>query len=180
MKLSLLTELILYACPTGELADQLDRFFARSRALCGENSAHRYMPHCTLTGFFRDLPDAVSLYTRAIDRLLAESRPPEPVITIRGVTFAENFHGLELESPWLNQLARDFATEAESVTRADVIRPKDWLHLSLAYDFPPEQHATLRDLAESMVTLSAAVRWELRFYERQPGNHWVNHKVWPL
>ena len=45
-------EFIVYACPVGTLAGQLDLFFARSRAECGENAAHAYPPHCTLTGFF--------------------------------------------------------------------------------------------------------------------------------
>ena len=45
-------KLIVYACPVGELAEQLETYFSKSRLACGPNQAHQYMPHCTLTGFF--------------------------------------------------------------------------------------------------------------------------------
>ncbi|MEO0802793.1 MAG: hypothetical protein AAFY57_11025 [Cyanobacteria bacterium J06642_2] len=50
-----LRELILYACPVGSLVEQLDCYFQKSLQLCGHNTAHLYMPHCTLTGFFHDV-----------------------------------------------------------------------------------------------------------------------------
>ena len=44
-------ELILYATPTGPLADACDRFFAAVESI-GPTVAQTYPPHCTLTGFF--------------------------------------------------------------------------------------------------------------------------------
>ncbi|CAN5634059.1 hypothetical protein BH23CYA1_BH23CYA1_13090 [soil metagenome] len=46
-------QFIFYACPTGPLAQQLATSFERTQRICGPNTAHAYMPHCTLTGFFK-------------------------------------------------------------------------------------------------------------------------------
>ncbi|MDG2026150.1 MAG: hypothetical protein P8J50_03515 [Acidimicrobiales bacterium] len=45
-------ELILYATPTGPLAEELDRLFAQF-AERAPTTAQTYPPHCTLTGFFQ-------------------------------------------------------------------------------------------------------------------------------
>ena len=138
-ELAVVRKIIIYACPTGELSEQLDRFYDRSRAEIGENAAHAYMPHSTLTGFFHDQKATIPFYGDLLDRLIAEALPSliQPVIEIRGVRYTPEFHGLELESLWLKRLIREFQKRADSPTRADAIRPKDWLHLSLAYQFPP-------------------------------------------
>jgi len=44
-----LSQFIVYACPQGELAEQIQDFYQESLDLCGFNAAHNYMPHCTLT-----------------------------------------------------------------------------------------------------------------------------------
>ena len=46
-------ELILYACPIGPLADDLDAYFSQVTARFGPTTAQTYPVHCTLTGFFR-------------------------------------------------------------------------------------------------------------------------------
>jgi ubiquitin-associated SH3 domain-containing protein len=176
------TELILYACPTGELAEQLERYFDLSRNQYGPNAAHRYMPHITLTGFFRDLPTTADHYVRQLDRALAAmpSPDPEPTVALTGLLFKENFHLIQVESPWLKQLTLAYIPLAGTESRREAIRPKDWLHLSLAYDFPAQQHAALQQLALTTVHTDAPAAWELRLYERHPDNSWTCHHAWSL
>lgn len=172
---------IVYACPMGELADQLDRYFQQSLTRCGENAAHRYMPHCTLTGFFQDEEATIPLYVQALDRALMEALPcPNPVITIQQLTFNQDWHGLELQSDWLKSMIASFANFAISPTRLDALRLKNWLHLSLAYEFPPEQSETLIQLAQNYIKIQSPVQWELRFYQRHPDYHWTCHHSWRL
>lgn len=177
-----LCELVLYACPVGKLEEQLEAYFACSRTRCGENAAHQYMPHCTLTGFFRSEPAKIPLYIQALSRTLRAALPtmPNPVIAVTGMQLAPEIHCLELESPWLRQLVAKFATRVVSATRQESLRPKRWLHLSLAYGFDPGHRRALEQLAARMVDPQAPVTWEMRFYERRPDGSWMCHARWPL
>ena len=177
-----MSRLIVYACPTGDLASQLDAYFAQSRALFGENLAHQYMPHISLTGFFHDRSSTIPRYVHQLDRALAvlHQQQPYAAITMTRLNLSDEFHGIEIESAWLKQLIDAFITFASSPTRRDAIRKKDWLHLSLAYQFPPAQAPTLRSLAQSFVHLDAAVKWQLRFYEQHPDKLWTCHQTWQL
>lgn len=175
-------QLIIYACPVGELATQLDRYFAASRNACGRNAAHRYMPHCSLTGFFRDQPSAVEVYVEAIAQSLTAqfAVAPHPLITISGMAFRPEWHGLELQSDWLHQLMSHIAQRASSPTRPEPLRLKSWLHLSLAYAFLPEHDQTLMQLAQAQINPAASVDWELRLYQRHGDQAWTCHQSWPL
>lgn len=172
---------IVYACPGGALAEQLTTYFARSLVGHGPNAAHNYMPHCTLTGFFTDVPASVPMYTAALAQALVRNQErPNPVIRVLGMECTPQFHGLLLEANWLKQVIADFAVLAVSPSRTEAVRLKDWLHLSLAYEFPPEQHAALAALAHELVDPFAAATWELRFYERHANLTWTCHAAWPL
>jgi ubiquitin-associated SH3 domain-containing protein len=164
----MLSQFIVYACPIGNLAEQLDRYFQVSLETVGANSAHRYMPHCTLTGFFYEVELSVSRYVDALSQSLAIAQPHRPAspITIRTLSFKEDWHGLELDSDWLKALVADFSNRVESLTRPDPIRLKSWLHLSLAYGFEPSHASQLKALAIDSVDLDADVAWELRLYQR--------------
>lgn len=177
-----MAKLIVYACPVGELARQLEHYFEKSRLVCGPNSAHHYMPHCTLTGFFDDVSSAVPRYTQTLERSLKRFRrsQPDSPVDVTALTFRNDWHGLELSSEWMRQLVLDFVGAATSPTRKTPLRPKDWLHLSLAYDFAPEQADTLKSLAQELIDPAQAVEWELRFYQRQPDQSWLCHRRWPL
>ena len=174
-------EFILYACPIGLLADQLDQYFRSSLACCGRNSAHNYMPHCTLTGFFRDRETAIPLYIRSIAAALQLWQPyPQPALSVTNMTFRSDWHGLELESSWMRSFVATFAEIAHSPTRQESLRLKDWLHLSLAYGFAPEHSQCLLQLAQSHVHWSASVSWQLRFYQRHLDRSWICHQSWSL
>ncbi len=169
---------IVYACPVGELASQLKIYFEISRLLCGPNSAHNYMPHCTLTGFFEEQVSAAPNYTQKLERSYKRLRrsQPHPPIEVKDLVFRPDWHGLELSSAWLKKVVVDFACTATSPTRNSPLRLKEWLHLSLAYDFQADQVETLQTLAIDLVDPHAPVQWELRFYQRNPDNSWVCHQ----
>lgn len=171
-------KLIVYACPVGELAEQLETYFSKSHHACGPNQAHDYMPHCTLTGFFEDVTSSVPKYTQALERSLKRYRrsQPTPPLEVIDLKFGDNWHGLELSSDWLKKLILDFVCTATSPTRKSPLRPKDWLHLSLAYGFGPEQAATLQTLAQEVVDPQAPTGWELRFYQQNPDRSWLCHQ----
>ena len=180
--MSLMSRFIVYACPVGELATQLETYFDKSRHCCGPNTAHDYMPHCTLTGFFEDVSSAMPRYTQSLERSLKRLRrsQPTPPLEVQTLTFRPDWYGLELSSDWLRKLVLDFVCTATSPTRKSPLRPKDWLHLSLAYGFAPEQAECLKSLAMDLVDAQATVTWELRFYQQHPDRSWTCHQRLPL
>lgn len=173
-----MAKFIVYACPVGELAKQLETYFEKSRLMCGHNSAHDYMPHCTLTGFFDEQPGAAPAYTQRLERSYKRLRrsQPDPVITVKELSIRPDWHGIELESEWLKKVMVDFACTATSPTRSSPLRLKDWLHLSLAYNFQADQAETLEILAHDLIEPGAPVAWELRFYQRNPDKSWLCHQ----
>lgn len=172
---------IVYACPLGPLAVQLEAYFAAARARCGPNTAHRYMPHCTLTGFFRDDSERLPAYIAAMHAALnaAFERPLHPV-GVYGMQLSHTFHGLLIDAPWLQSVIAGFAARAGSPAHDRPLRLKANLHLSLAYDFPPEQHDPLAALARELVDPHASATWEVRLYERHNDWSWTCHAAWPI
>ena len=173
--------LIFYACPTGPLAAQIEAYLNLSAEICDRNAAVAYMPHCTLMGFFQDELTQIPSYLETIEQTLFSyrSRGFDLAIAIEQLSFRANWHGLELQADWLKQFAADFANKAVSPTRAEPLRLKDWLHLSLAYDFEPECAPRLIEAAR-VIDISAPVAWELRFYQRDLDNCWQCHGRWLL
>lgn len=171
-------QFIVYACPTGELNTQLETYLQLSKEQCGANNAHKYMPHCTLTGFFTDRLSSADYYIEALDEAYKKSdRAYE--IKIKQLVFNPEWHGLELQAEEIKNLIKDFVRLETSPTRQENIRRKDWLHLSLAYGFESCDRAKLEMLARETINLSADVAWELRFYQRLQGN-WNCLKTWIL
>ena len=161
-------QLIIYACPMGPLADQIQAFFEVSLAECGRNAAHAYMPHCTLVCFFEDLEDQAISYCQTLERLYQRARRDRSAtLSVGKLTFNPDWYGLPLTSPELEQLAVDFARSPHPASLGRPIRPKSWLHLSLAYGFAPDQAKCLKALAQA-INPAAAVSWELRLYQRSP------------
>lgn len=198
-------QLILYACPVGPLAEHIEAYLDESKRLCGANAAHAYMPHCTLTGFFVDSgcaegdasgaeiansSQAITYYIDALEKVLKDYKQSlkndlspaglAPKIQIEQLMFRPDWHGLSLKADWLKQLVATFSAQTHSPTLQAPLRLKDWLHLSLAYDFQPEHAPMLKQLADELIDISAEVTWELRFYQRSHNNTWRCHRAWPL
>lgn len=175
-------KLIVYAYPTGELERQVTAFYTASRERFGPNSAHAYPPHITLTGFFHDEAAAVPLYIRALAAARAAALSPMPrrAVTITELLLADEFHGLLVDSLWLEELTADFAARVDSPTLREPLRLKRDLHLSLSYGFRPEDGPGLAALARALVDPAAPAGWELRLYERLPAGDWAVHAAWSL
>ena len=171
-------QFIIYACPVGKLNTQIETYFTKSRELCGANSAHKYMPHCTLTGFFSEELSLISSYIQALDTAYNSVSDIALNVAIAKLHLAKDWHGLELQAEGLKQLIRNFA--ASNSTRQSKLRLKDWLHLSLAYGFDPEHREQLQNLATEIIDLQAEVNWELRFYQKNPDWNWQCLKSWEL
>jgi len=182
MSRTAMTRLILYACPRGVLATQIKTYLQLTQQRYGPNAAHAYMPHCTLTGFFSDQESAISGYVKTLEKVWGKhlQDSPKASIEIEQMLFREHWHGLALRANWLKRLTAEFAQQADSQTRPEAIRLKDWLHLSLAYDFNPEDGPKLQQLATELIDPSATVDWEMRFYQRSEQQQWTCHRSWPI
>jgi hypothetical protein len=66
---------IVYACPIGALTEEIEHYFAQSLELYGPNAVHKYMPHCTLTGFFHDESGSLSIYNATLALPFPEMLP---------------------------------------------------------------------------------------------------------
>ena len=175
-------QFIIYACPVGELNDRLEAYFIKSLHLYGENSAHKYMPHCTLTGFFGDNCNSIPFYLEALELAYknAQYNNLSLDIKIKQLTFNDNWHGLELQADGLKQLIVNFAQIENSPTRTEQLRLKNWLHLSLAYDFDDRDGEKLKSLATELIDLNSKVNWELRFYQKNPDWTWNCLQSWSI
>ena len=175
-------QLIVYACPVGKLNSQLEDYFSKSLRLYGANKAHKYMAHCTLTGFFSDDLSSIPIYIQALDTAYTEAKNNNLSldIKIKQLTFSDNWHGLELQADGLKKLIANFASIENSATRQEKLRLKDWLHLSLAYDFNPQYQKKLKQLAMKIINIKADVHWELRFYQKNQDWTWNTLQSWQL
>lgn len=181
---------IVYACPVGEFSRQVESYFHRTRIECGANTAHKYMPHCSLTGFFNDEVASVAGYLQALHGVWCDAIAtcPQPAIEISQMTFRQDWHGVELHSEWIKELIANFIQKADTHRGGEALRSKDWLHLSLAYDFDLQQHEHLTEIAQEIIEPRAPLEWELRFYQRHIRHNggdkceicWTCHQCWHL
>ncbi len=172
-------ELILYATPLGPLAEAIDAYFHRVAAELGPTVAQTYPPHCSLTGFFRrDDRGAGQAIEQIGSRVDGAGPVPAGAVEVVGLTTSDRWVGLELRSPWLIDLTAAVAEEHRPGPGDDALRPKDWLHLSLAYGHPGGDQIDLGAhgrLATEMVDPTAAARWEVAVWERHPNGSWHRH-----
>ena len=103
------SQFIVYACPVGELNQQIEIYLHQSRELYEANSAHKYMPHCTLTGFFNAELNSIPVYIEALDKAYIEAKNNlDSDIQIKQFTFNEDWHGLELKAENIKTLIANF------------------------------------------------------------------------
>ena len=190
-------QFIVYACPTGILAEQLSIYFAQDVGKRRRHTADRYIPYCALTELFYDQGQTIPLYLQALDRLHEQwvrSRPHPGGMTLTPWMLQEGYHGLELEAPWLRQMMVQFVCQAHSPSRQTMLRLKTWLPLYPLYDLDGSNldgsslDGSSRDASQAMLPSSAqdpihlptSAGWDLCFYEQRSPFELICHRAWPL
>lgn len=173
-------ELILYATPTGELAEQCDRLFEEATRI-GPTEAQTYPPHCTLTGFFHRRRERADEIAAQLQQRLADLAVPHRAVEVVALRCGTEWIGLELRSTWLESTTRELFADHALDADDDPIRVKTDLHLSLAYDLVPLRRDLSRDPSRDLapyarcsvelVDPAADAGWELALWERD-GSDW--------
>lgn len=167
-------ELILYLTPAGELGEQCHEFFRESGRRFGTTVAHTYPPHVTLTGFFRRSTARRATVVTELHPLLAAAEITSDAVSVDRLHVTEQWAGLEVTSPWAKMLTADVMQAHVVLGDEDALRPKDWLHLSLAYGLRPGQ--MLREyvaMAHDIIDPQAPVSWKAGLWERDRGGAWI-------
>ncbi|XP_003699375.1 ecdysteroid phosphate phosphatase [Megachile rotundata] len=155
---------VLYACPTGELAEELMKFWAESKELIW-NGAHNYVPHITLVSLFNAPDESTEELVNALENIVNQN---ELLDNIELETYiSPNFMGLfvkEINAEWLKNIAVRYVNKLTSLGISAEPQIKS-LHLTLAYQFPGNLYQQLRLMVEKL-TLTAPTNWELRLYSR--------------
>jgi hypothetical protein len=176
-------ELILYAEPGGELGARCAEFWAAMSAADAATDAQTYPPHVTLTGFFRRGPDRVTpvvdAFTRAVD-----AAAPQGLDGVRWVVPAalelqvgDDWTGLHVTAPWMDAVVAAFASPDSVAQPADAgddeLRPKSWLHLSLAYGSGYDEfaRAAAAEHTVELERLTAEAEWTVSLWRRD-GSAW--------
>lgn len=155
---------VLYACPTGPLAEQLELFWSESKDL-GWNGAHNFIPHITLVSFF-DAPDQFTKeLANALENVVHQDGLHEHIELETYVS--PNFMGLfvkDVNAEWLKNVALRYVSKmaALGITAEPQVKS---LHLTLAYQFPSNLFQPLRSMVEKLGPNPSA-NWELRLYSR--------------
>lgn len=173
-----LHELIFYATPTGSTAAACEAIFNELEST--PTTAQRYPPHCTLTGFFRRRSERVARIAVSAQDVIDRFGPIDPTAVDAIVAEHSDWIGLELTSAVLHDAIEGFVAAIGVEPGEDLLRPKDWLHLSLAYPLNS-------DVDHSCIDHSGIVRrhraeltagsdpWELGLWERNDDGTWLRH-----
>ncbi|XP_013419245.1 ubiquitin-associated and SH3 domain-containing protein B [Lingula anatina] len=162
-------EFVLYLCPTGDLATDLDHYWKNTLAQCGWNGAHNFLPHITLCPFFKAKDSQVPHILRAVEKQREKRYPTR--VDLNHFT-APNFIGLFVGEKCAAVLRNLVAEFAEDVHKSGVQMEahQKQLHVTLAYQYSPEQHALLEKLSKN-IKLDTPTRWDLRLYSRDARAH---------
>lgn len=174
-----LARLIVYACPAGELAAQCDQFWAFAQGV-GSTTAQTYPPHVSLTGFFRRPPSRVGSLVDEIEAALAAT-PDPPVVEVVALRYQPLgpggglWLGLEVSSPYLTAMVAELVAGNDPGDH-DELRPKNWLHLSLAYGLVDDLDV-YHQRAQALVDPEAAADWDVGLWERTADGGWLRHSA---
>ena len=162
-------ELILYATPSGPLADQCDAYFDRLTSRLGATTAQTYPPHITLTGFFRrSAVQADEVIEEMAAQILTAGPVPPDAVKVVDLSADADWVGLSIDSAWLTELTATIVEHHVLAVGDDALRPKDWLHVSLAYgDLGSQPSLEAHSaLARELIDPAAPVTWEVAIWER--------------
>jgi hypothetical protein len=176
-------ELILYAEPGGELGARCAEFWAAMSAADAATDAQTYPPHVTLTGFFHRTPDRVMSIAEAFARAV-DAAAPQGLDGLRWVTPAtlelqvnHDWTGFHVTAQWMDAVVAAFASPDSAAlpanTGEDELRPKSWLHLSLAYGTGYDEFArgAAAEHTVELERLTAEAEWTVGLWRRD-GSAW--------
>ncbi|GAU88894.1 hypothetical protein RvY_01512 [Ramazzottius varieornatus] len=181
-------EYVVYLCPAGVLAGNIQDFRAKSADLCGKNGAFRHMPHVTICPAFRVDAASVPVIIRAMDhahRSLEErdGLPQKVRVDLHG-SEREPFVGLfvdENSDKAAKEFLRVLLDQAHSLIAPDreapVVLSTKRYHLTLAHSFPPEQRQAIMKLAQS-IPLKNRAGWYFLLLSRDP--RFNGHEVYRM
>ncbi|XP_029049111.1 protein UBASH3A homolog [Osmia bicornis bicornis] len=155
---------VLYACPTGELAEELMKFWSESKELVW-NGAHNYMPHITLVSFFNAPDESTEELVNALENIVNQDELSDNIELETYIS--PNFMGLfvkEVNAEWLKNISVRYVNKLTSLGISAEPQIKS-LHLTLAYQFPSNLYQQLRLMVEKL-KLTSSANWELRLYSR--------------
>ncbi|MBE9139640.1 hypothetical protein IQ254_20975 [Nodosilinea sp. LEGE 07088] len=177
-----MTKFAIYVCPTGSLAEQIQRFVAEHREASTPHGGQGPAACCMLIDGFEEQSGAAPVYTRSLDRAYnrgLKSRP-SPVVTLDGLVTKPDWCGLALTSPWLKQVMVNFACTVKSPTRKMPLRIQDELSLPLAYGADKKQAKAVVAQAKETIDWKMPTQWEMRFYQQLTNQSWKCHSSWDL
>ncbi|XP_078674734.1 LOW QUALITY PROTEIN: ubiquitin-associated and SH3 domain-containing protein B-like [Branchiostoma floridae x Branchiostoma belcheri] len=162
-------EYVLFACPTGPLVSQLEDYSEKTLVQCGRNGSHNSFPHVTLCSFFSVPDSVVPKVVHAVLTVAGRVRGREvPDKVTLDFYSSGSFVGLFVDdrsAAFLRTVSQEFANEVLKTTGIEVKAHKKQLHITLAYQFNPNQQHRLEELARDMDT-SMPAQWDLRLYSR--------------
>ncbi|XP_033119264.1 protein UBASH3A homolog [Anneissia japonica] len=161
-------EFIMYACPVGPFAEELEAFWEQSLKEVGHNGAHGLLPHVTLCSFFSCDDSLVAEVTHAFQLAIDRWKNEAPDQIAVEYFAAANFIGLFIEeknAEYMRRVAQDFSVEALNIAGIKLEPHKKQLHLTLAYQFHQSHLEKLEKLSKE-INLNKSARWELRLYSR--------------
>ena len=142
------TRLILYACPTGPLHQELETYFMYVEQQFGPNGAHKYPPHVTLTSFF-SVPDKRQVGAIAAELRTAFRGKPAPSffmrdVVLRGTRSPGRTVKIAMVCPWIEAPMLEFRAKVAHMVHSQVsVKPSQSHHLSLAYSYRVSDHDTI-------------------------------------